>query len=87
MIYTRQLQLVRKLVRTDEPCIPKQLLTAWVNNKWTRGIPLTTNKVSNLKSLQLLYPKGTEAEHCPMDKVGSLSYWWPDALNKKDGNG
>ena len=54
MIAARQLQFIGKITNSS---IPKQLLTAWVNHKLPQGRPLTTNKISIVKSLQLLYPK------------------------------
>jgi hypothetical protein len=91
MIATRQLQFIGKIVREEDSSNPKQLLFAWVNNKRRSGRPLTSNKISIVKSLQLLYPDDTIEDiignviviQTNMDKVGSLKYWLADALNKK----
>jgi hypothetical protein len=92
MIAARQLQFIGKIAREEDSFIPKQLLTAWVNHKRPRGRPLTTNKISIVKSLQLLYPKNI-VEHdivgnpfvlqIFMDKVGSLHFWLQDALDAR----
>ena len=55
IVAARQIIFIRKVACTGT-CIPKQLLTAWVNNPCPRGRPLTTNKVSITKSLQILCP-------------------------------
>ena len=92
MIATRQLQFIGKVIRKDNSSLPKQLLTAWVNNKRPVGRPLTTNKSSIVKSLQLLYPDnvyGTDiiGRKFPlaiyMGRVGSLKFWVEDALDEK----
>ncbi len=91
MIATRQLQFIWKLFKEEDSFIPKQLLFSWINNKQPKGRPLTTNKVSIVKNLQLLYTDHTIEYiigitivlQTNMDKVGSLKYWLAGGLNKK----
>jgi hypothetical protein len=55
-IAARQLSFIGKMLRHPSPThLPRQLITAWVNNKRPRGGVLTTNKKSILKALHLLY--------------------------------
>ena len=56
MVVARQLLFVGKVVRRENEFIPKQLMTAWVNNKRKRVRHITTNKTSIAKCLQQLYP-------------------------------
>ena len=52
----KQLNFIGKIVRREDSFFPKQLLTAWVNNKRKRGGVLTTNRKSIVNALELLYP-------------------------------
>ena len=91
MIATRQLQFMGKLIREYDSSMPKQLLFTWVNNKHPRGRPLTNNKISIVKSLQLLYPTTIDYNiignpynlQIGMYKVGSLHYWLANTLDSK----
>ena len=77
IVAARVLLFIGKVIWTDdESSMPKQLLTSWVNHKRPVGRPLTTNKTSIVKSLQILYPN-------TMDKFGSLKLWRHDAMHKK----
>ena len=86
-IAARTLKFVGKVVWEENYSIPKQLLTAWVDNKRTKRRPQTTNKQSVVKALQLIYPKTVYTvigEHVVtyMDRHGSFEYWIKDALDK-----
>ena len=93
MIAARQLQFLGKLVRSENPSIPKQLLTAWVNHKRLRGGVLITTKSSYTKSLQMLYSKNiyridkNSGKKVPvmihMDRFGSLKYRVEDDIDEK----
>jgi len=56
-IAARTLKFVGKVVREENYSFPKQLLTAWVDNKRPQRRPQTTNKQSVVKALQLIYPE------------------------------
>ena len=87
-IAARTLKFVGKVVREENYSFPKQLLTAWVDNKRPQRRPQTTNKQSVVKALQLIYPENVYTvigEHVAtyMDSHGSFEYWIKDALDKK----
>ena len=100
LIAMKQLNFIGKVVRKEDLFIPKQLLTAWVNNKRKCGGVLTTNRKSIVNALEHLYPanvyrtdkngdllKDSKGKKIPvtihMDRLGSLKFWYKDALNKK----
>ena len=100
LIAMKQLNFIGKVVRKEDLFIPKQLLTAWVNNKRKCGGVLTTNRKSIVNALEHLYPanvyrpdengdlrKDSKGKKIPvtihMDSLGSLKFWYKDALNKK----
>jgi hypothetical protein len=77
-VASRQLHFIGKTVRHPSPThIPKQLLSAWINNKRPRGGVLTTNKKSIVKALHLLYSASSATDPFNgdpdrMDKKGSI---------------
>ena len=53
-IAQRQLTFIGKVVRNKDNQLPKQLLTAWCNNKWKRGAPIQNNKKNLAQNIRLL---------------------------------
>ena len=51
LIAVKILKLIGKIVRREDSFYPKQLLTAWVNNKRRPGGVLTTNKKAIVQAL------------------------------------
>ena len=56
LIAMKTLNFIGKIVRREDSFYPKQLLTAWVNNKRKPGGVLTTNRKSIVNALERLYP-------------------------------
>ncbi len=87
MVAARQTSYLGKIIRhhnTDH--IPKQLLTAWVNNPRPKRGVLFTNKKSLVNSLNMLYkPKDLDedAPHPHLNKTGKLKQWYHDAQDEK----
>jgi curved DNA-binding protein CbpA len=88
-IAARQLSFIGKTLRHPSPThLPRQLITAWVNNKRPRGGVLTTNKKLILKALRLLYSSKSATDPFDgapdrIDKKGSIGLWLEDTLNEK----
>ena len=98
MIAARQLSYLGKMVRNHgDDHLPKQFLTAWVNNPRPRGQPLYTNEKSLINSLNHILPslpeepdadpKSLEMRHWKRvreeRKNGKLSEWIQDAYDEK----
>ncbi len=87
MIAARQMSYMGKIIRHHNPeHIPKQLLTAWVNNPRPKRGVLFTNRKSLVNSLNMLYrPKdlNEDAPHPNLNKNGKLKQWYDDAHDEK----
>ena len=78
LIAIRQCRFIGKVVRGPNCHPPKQILTAWCNNKRPTGAPIITNKKSIVKSLKILLP-----EEMGNNKYGDLRRWLEIATDKK----